>query len=467
MAITTINYRPHIYTPAYNPIIFSFTSDKISESNMSYVVDVYLDGAANYSYRIKQRPNPSGVCQVDVSKIVQGNLYLKDYLAEDYGNFLKDDTVPTLGSGTNRIVTSVYIKVGEEYLVNGVLTLFNGSDVEGDPAYAIYSEDYTSNPVIALPSALRNDRQIAHMESTTDSGYFNPYLMDGDGLFLSRQSGDRIVKPSDYHTLTFINWNYGASGSYGSPVQGLLFKYYNESGTLLSSAFLQNSVSSGYGGGPTTNPNYTTATEDLDFQLMAVNCGPGSLTYPSTTAYYTVQAYYKDTANPTTTEDEPASELVTFRLDTECNDLYPSIRLSWLNDLGGRDYYNFDMLYEKTTSSQEKIYYDHQIQWSGTTPIETSSNEYLNWLKGGDKVYNKTTTTTFRCESDWLTQDEVDFLGYLPTSSSVIAYLPDYDYPVTARVSNLNYSYQLVKQQKLIQAAFDLTFTKIDNSQSI
>jgi hypothetical protein len=203
--------------------------------------------------------------------------------------------------------------------------------------------------------------------------------------------------------------------------------------------------------------------------MITFGCGPAQLTLPAGTTYYEVKAYYKATGTPSTAPNTVASETVTFTLSTECNDLYEPVRLSWLNDLGGRDYYTFDMKYEKSTNSTESEYYQTTLDWSGTKPVqmtsETNTNE--NWQRGGNKSYNKVVTETFLIESNWLDQTKVDFLGAISESPSVWAYIGSNKIPYTAKVNNASYSYKLVKQEKLVQASFELTITKVQQKQNL
>ena len=41
--ITAVNFRPKFYSPGYNPIIWSVTSDKTTEIDFNYVFDLYID----------------------------------------------------------------------------------------------------------------------------------------------------------------------------------------------------------------------------------------------------------------------------------------------------------------------------------------------------------------------------------------------------------------------------------------
>ena len=73
--ITGVNFRPKFYSPAYNPVIWSVTSDRAGDTtyvDFKYVFDIYVDSVR--VNRIKQRPNPANAGMLDVSLIVQSYL---------------------------------------------------------------------------------------------------------------------------------------------------------------------------------------------------------------------------------------------------------------------------------------------------------------------------------------------------------------------------------------------------------
>lgn len=459
MAITSVYYKPHIYSPGFNPLIWSFISDEYPQTDFSYVIDLYINGATGPSYTLKQRPSPSGVCMVDVSSILQGNINLADYSVEAGW--------PTDFRNSDEITPNVYLKVGEEYIVNGVLTTFNGSGATGAPAFDIFARE-ANKPVRVIPSALTYDDSVEHISLTTNYGYYAPYIMDGDGQFLKRLGNTQDIALDQYHTLSFLNWNDfpEEAGSYASPVQGVRVIFYSATGPV-NDIFYQNIVSNG--GGPMTAANYTTATETRKTNMITFACGTEDLGVTSNVEYYTVQAYYKNTATTDTTPQAVASELVTFNVKDYCENLYPVVRLSWLNDLGGRDYFNFDMFFEKTTSSPGESWYQTPIDWSAETPYALSSDadKTRNWLRGGAKTFGKSVATSFTIQTDFLLQSDVDALAQIPESTSVWAYIGNATYPVTIDITNVDYTYMNVKQRKLVQVTMDCVVTKTQPKQNM
>ena len=472
--ITNVYYKPHVYTGAYNPIVWSFKSDQSTQLDFSYVVDIFINGASGAVYRLKQRPNPLGVGMVDVSSIVQPFIDYSDFTAEQgwSANFRNSED----------ILADVYIKVGEEFstgITSGVdlryspLVMYNGEGALGPPAYAIYAQEGTTNAVNALPMALPYEESMDHMANTDPYGDLAGYVMAAgeDKAFLSRWPGLNgnnpvVVRPNDRHTLAFLNWNYYAAGSYASPVQAIVVDQYGATG-FIERLVLQNTISAG--GGPQVNSNYTSATNARQTRMLTVSCGPEDLSLNPNTTYYYVSAWYKDSATTSTTPQATTSEYFRFNIETPCQNLYPNVRLSWLNDLGGRDYYNFDMFFEQTNNSKGESYNQTPLNWSGFTPVSTDqdTNTYQNWLRGGAKSFNKVVSRKFKIESNWITQDILDYLGAIPESPSVWAYIGDEATPYTITVDNVNYTYKNIKQVKLAQATFECTITKTQQKQNI
>ena len=461
--ITSVHYKPHIWSPVYNPVMYSFTSDKNTQTDFTYVVDVYINeptSSTTYTRRIKQRPNPAGACMLDLSPILTPYIDLSNYAAEEGWSLRYRNS--------QEIAASVFIRVGEEYAgpSGGAAIIYNGNGSTGDPAYAIYSQEF-SKPVRVIPAALDYQDSQDNLAATGPYGYFAPYIMDGDGKFLKRDSNTISVRATDRHTLSFLNWFDGPTGAstLGS-VQLMQVIQYGATG-LISTTNYQNTQTEG--GGPQTTSAYTTVTEDIATDLLTFRCGPADLSLNANTTYYTVTAYRKTTASSSSNPQSVASETVRFDLDTDCQDLYPVVRLSWLNDLGGRDYYNFDMFYELTSVTEGDTYYQTPINWSSTTPVavDGSSDQTGNWLRGGNKSYNPNVVRTFSIQSDWLTQDYVDFLGAIAESSSVWAYIGDNPVPFTVQITNSEYTYKNIKQTKLVQASFDCQITKLQQKQNM
>ena len=477
MSITASYTLPQLWMPAWNPIIYSFVSDKINEPNFSYVVDVYIGAPTIPSIgfptlRLFQRQSASGNCMVDVSNIVQTYFSMSNWFGTETGAvggpaYAKYGNTLTPGSSLWNSVVEVLIRVGEQYNVGGVPTIFNGTtNTVGSPTYTL-SSNYTGSAARCLPGAIPYPQSVSNITAASVSTcFYNPYIMDGNGLFLTRAGLTQNIMLGQHHSLSFLNQWDDAPGSYAYSVQGIEVIYYNSAGGVISSTFIYNNT--GAGGGPQTANNYTAVTYALTTAVLQVAIGPRNLTVPAGAAYYTVQAYRKSSATASTTPGTACSALYRFNLVTPpCSDLYPVVRVAWLNDLGGRDYYNFTMLYEKTTNSESDSWSQTNVNWDGQYAYPLTQNGDW-WLRGGPKTFNKVVKTSYVLQTDWLSQAEVDFLGQIPESSQVWAYVgQNVDQPESIKITNVEYTYSTVAQQKLVQVTLECEYSKPQPKQNL
>jgi hypothetical protein len=464
MAITTTNIEPHVWSQGYNPIVYSITSDQNTQTDFSYIFWVYVngDGSGEPDFKIIQRPNPAGAGMIDISSFIQPYIELSNFAQENsYNN-------TWYATGAN-FVPNILIYAGEQYSIGGVITSFNGSGTVGDPAFLLTSRESSAKQVRVLPAALPWQESIDIMANNTNYYYWSNYVMDGNGKFLKEQGNSISVFDYDYSSLAFLNWWDTSVGSYDPAVQLLQYKQYSANGTLLRTDNVQNTTAAG--GGPQTTSAYTTQTFNQAYTLLYAKTGPQNLKdsslWDNLTAYYTVQAFAKASATSSASPGTPVSELVTYTISDECLQMYPRIRVSWLNSLGGRDYWNFTKFFEKTTNSPDTKYFQTPLNWSSALPVATSGNKTENWIRGGNKSFNKNVTQTFSVQTDWLLQDDVDLLAGIAESPQVWIYIGTDITPYTVNVSNVNYTYKNVEQTKLVQASYDLTYTKVQQKQNM
>jgi hypothetical protein len=116
------------------------------------------------------------------------------------------------------------------------------------------------------------------------------------------------------------------------------------------------------------------------------------------------------------------------------------------------------------------------MDWSSARPVPQLNDSPIIrnlGVKGGNKALNKVVTTTRKIQTDWLTQEQVNLLEGLQKSVQVLAYIHDPNnslsdyYAYTCQVSNASYTTKNVRQQKLVQMTFDLTYSMGQNMQNL
>ena len=484
--ITQINYAPSYLQGVYNPIIWSVTSNQIGQPNFSYIFDVYINGA--FQIRLKVKQNPSGVGMIDISQICQSYL-LNDIIPETVFNAANVSQI--FADNTNSSLHA-YVICGEEY--GTVPVLYNGLGAVGNPAYNLFSRKLPPStldiPVHVWNSSVPfQQQQDAMSNGTTFSGAYGVLPSRtisydwGNALFLttlanplSFASLKQKVYFRDVNVLSFINWSKYSSILNDNYIAFCRIRYYNTNGALINTYNASLDTLSGF----TQKANCSTVVNqqlNTRYDLVHVQCELESLinyfNNRTSNSYVlqprqsmSIQMYTHQTNNGCLT-NIPSTREVRFTMLEDCDTLYTRVRLSWLNDLGGRDYMNFTAFMEKETSTTNSNYYQETMNWSFTTPVPlnlTNPNSNLQ-TKGGDVIYNKQATTSWTLNTDWLTQDEVNLLEGLQKSSNVIAYFNDTTYnqyaPQSVRIGQTSYKTKNVKQVKLVQGEFEIFLNQV------
>jgi len=489
--ITSVPYKPTWLSPVYNPIMWSVGSSKTNSTDFKYVFEVYLDGVKINT--IKQRANPSGYGMIDVSALLQG------YLEGNAQNAALTQGEMTINYGygqvfadNNLMSRSLYLKVGEEYTVNGVTRTYTGTaDVVGAPAYLLYSGN-TANGVFTTPvttwsASITDQEQQWNMQATTASGIFdaNPFednkVYDhGYGLAsaLNFAPLKQNVYSFDNTVLSFINWTPAVSDTQQKPIFGFRFRRLSAAGAQINQDDVP--MISTYGYAMRAACETTVAsTIDAKYALVHVLASPEKLALalewsdiqPGETIEITGYSKGSTGCNFGTA----ITKTYSFNIQEYCTPLYPRVRMSWYNTLGGRDYANFTMFLEKTTNTTQDAYAQEQMNYSSSTPVPILNNVLPIGnlgIKGGDKPFNKQSTLTYSIQTDWLTQDQVNLLEGLQKSPQVLAYIADpnnvlaNDYPYTVKITQSSYTTKNVRQTKLVQGTFTfslVTSQKIQN----
>jgi hypothetical protein len=75
--------------------------------------------------------------------------------------------------------------------------------------------------------------------------------------------------------------------------------------------------------------------------------------------------------------------------------------------------------------------------------------------------------TRWTITSDFLTQEQVDFLKGIVESSQTWVYISDDDWPYTCKVSEGSYTVKTIKQVKLFTATFNMELSTQRTMQTI
>lgn len=494
--ITPATYLPNWLSPAYNPIVYSVLSTKVTDLTLRYVFDVYVDNA--FVARIKQRPNPLGYGMIDVSSIVQGKLDYSQATAEPTnGETTIDYSTGKVYAENPYLSRHVAIKVGEEVYVRGAYVMYKGSDETsvGDPAVNLFSGNTanTSLQTHVWPASLTDHEQQWHMQDSRASGIFgsNPWIRDDSGNELTYDHGvglayplsedtfevngilTRYVNSWDKAILSFINWSPYPNRE-KRPIYGFRFSFASPTASY-SPIDVPMITANGYSQRATATSTIGTSL-DAKYDIVHVLAGFNDVMealnqhYTPTAGWSVTITGYDQATSGSSTFGVPVTKSVRFIIKDYCTDpLYPSIRLSWLNRLGGRDYMNFTAFAEKNTTVTSEDMFQEQMQWSKATPVPVLTGSYpigKLGIVGGTKPYNKSVDLTYSIESDWLeNQKQIDLLESLIASPQIMAYIHDESnewsdrYPYTVTIQEKSYSTKNIRQTKLVQGKFKINLS--------
>jgi len=480
--IISVPYKPTWLGSAYNPIIWSVLSSKVASIDFKYVFEIYIDDVKVNT--IKQRANANGYGMIDVSNMVRGYIESTSLQAKiTQGETSIDYNDAQFYSDNNLMSRKVYLKVGEEYTENGVTQTYIGTaDTPGVPAYFLYSGNTTTpnTAVHAWASSLTDHEQQWNMQKTNVSGIWGDNPFDDNKCYdhginlaypLMKASITQDVYEIDKIVLSFLNWSPNVVLANQRTIFGFRYKIYDNVGDLqtfdipmiTANGFDQRALCSSLVS--------TIASKNMIVNVLA---GPNNIieaTNYSTTNWpvrkIEIQGFNQDVGCE---YGDAITQLITLNVKEQCPDpLYRRVRLSFFNELGGRDYINANMFVEKNIAVTQETYSQEQMNWGLSTPVPMLNDslpiQNLG-IKGGTKAFNKQSQTTYKLLTDWLLQPEIDLIEGLIKSPQVMCYIDNgttisTEYPYTCTVVNSSYAVKNVRQVKLVQAELEIKlFTK-------
>ena len=132
--------------------------------------------------------------------------------------------------------------------------------------------------------------------------------------------------------------------------------------------------------------------------------------------------------------------------DTNCWGFEP-VRFAWLNNLGGRDWYTFIKRNTYTQNATRDTFYQLPGYWSSAQ----WSIQDLNPSRWGTTVFKVQLENVWTASTDWITEEQSEWLRGMFASPSVHVYLPGRSTPTLITITDANYSVQTYARQKLFQ----------------
>ena len=302
MAVT-FHTQPQVFTPASNPVVWTFSSDQTFQTNFSYIVEVYINAILHSTHQVF--PQNGIYAKFNASEIMRGILS---------SPLITDTTFVTLYSSA---FDSVYIKVYEQYgatpaifanATSSTLYVFNAALRHQDFVNWDYL-DYnvaTTNPLTTIPYLTSWPRSKKYLCGLTEK------------IFLGVISNDIGLK--------------------------IDVRLYNAANTQIVSS-LNNTITLS-----------AVTVLDASPQTIIDNTAITSGNF-STCVYYTVRTKATGIGAFAGT-----TEVFKIYIDTECQ-RYPSRRLHWLNKFGVWDSFTFDLVSTDSTKVEGNRYEKEKGIW--------------------------------------------------------------------------------------------------------
>ena len=399
MAITILD-TPASYSSMHDDLWYVASSTNSGTTNFKFIVDVYVDGAL--AGRSKIFPSPSGSYGIyNASPIV------RSYVT----NYFEPSGTSILVASNDKIKVNYVISVGEE--VSGVTTanLASGSFSAYNFYPPLFADILATNAEIPLVL----------------SDYYNNLLIENfSDDWLTERSETVEIEYGDNFYATFFKVT---SGSYLGKVE-----IVNPDGSIAS----------------TSSASVTMAGE---FNLF--NCSAASINAFAGSTLITEDTYGY---NVYLTLGVANTRKIQFR--QKCYPKFRQYNLHFLNRLGGWDTMKFALVNRRSTDFQRSAYRRNDWQLVGNQMQNVDSYNRYNETTLNYAIQHK---DKYHLISDWVTEQDYDWLQQLVSSSIVYMEVLGAYFPVTV-LSN-TYSYKLTAADKLFNFEIDIEVGKYINSQ--
>ncbi len=405
----TVLQEPQAFQPAYNENVFVVHSSNVnSYYRYKYICNIY-DATGDFITSLKTPAYPestSGQCYFNVGRIIEN--YLSDY-------FLNASGTPALASGT--AYATYGVRFGEEYATSS-----------GSPVIPIPTSGFTAVEYYNIWDAcLRHEDMIGYNAAD--------YMLDTVGLtgrWLTNRPR-RTISGTPYiyseSTVDEDGWVYALiKPDLGFDVP-ILYQFFQPGGSDNQHTL---TIPAG------TRMARVPATYKSAAEYFGVS-------YPSTTYLAIIQ-----TGGITSI---PATRMYNL-LVPSCG-RYDRKLIHFLNQLGGYDPVVFNMKSERSQEIERKSFQRKVGTLSGP------SYSYSQYDRGVT-VFDTSVKDKYSFNSDWLTEDELNWLNELVSSPKALLS----GNPLTPLVIDTN-TFRFIKKQNepLFQLQFEASFSINSNRQ--
>ena len=386
----TIISFPSAYMAAFNQVPYTVSSNMTAQPNFNFIVDVNQTSGTNNPLARLKYPVQPSSAQLTFDV---GNV-LQNYVSYDFNN-----VTGVFAANTNSRL-KYFVQFRELYDVSGIPTLTS----------VLASHPTTPSSTSFLFAA----NAIFDFEDYTLSAYIGKSVSN-IGYLSTAPTTERIESNQE----KFLSWF--------DPSQAVKFiKYIGANGDVVTAV--------------TLTPNeYLFSTRAGKYAQDTLIAGGISI----------IDTYKVELLGATS--NVLASR--TFKLNTECSQ-YPTVRLHWMNKLGGFDSFNFNKNQINAMEIERK-------QFKAPLPIGYSKQDRLK------TNYNTTINDRISINSDWITEQESILLEELATSPVIYLERTPTDF-VAVNITNTSYEIKtFLTDRRLFNVSFDIEYTYSRYRQSL
>ena len=406
MAIT-IQSSPAPYSSMHDDLWFVSSSTNIGELAFKFVYDVYVNGSQ--VSRTKVYPSPSAEGSYGV---FNASPMVRSFVT----NYFEPSGSSILVSSNDKIKVDSQIRVGEEYVSGGSLITTSNLASGALAAYNYYP------PLFADILFVNNNTPLVL------SDYYDNLLLENftDDWITERDNEKITIEYGDNFYATYFKIT---AGTYNAIVDVL-----NEAGSVIDT------VSGGI--------TFTGEMNLFNCQVGHINTFAGRTLVTEDTYGYNV--YIK--------RGVAISRKLQFI--QKCYPKYRQYNLHFLNRLGGWDTMKFALVNKRSTELQRASYRRNDWQLSGNAMSNIDSYNKYNETTLNYAIQHK---DKFHLISDWVSEQDYEWLAQLFASTIVYMEVQGAYFPVT--ISSTNYEYKLETSDKLFNFEIDIEIGKYLTSQ--
>ena len=406
MAIT-IQSSPAPYSSMHDDLWFVSSSTNSGLTAFKFVYDVYVNNAQ--VSRTKVYPSPSAEGSYGV---FNASPMVRSYVT----NYFEPSGSSILVASNDKIKVDSQIRVGEEYVSGGNLITTSNLASGALAAYNYYP------PLFADILFVNNNTPLVL------SDYYDNLLLENftDDWITERDNEKITIEYGDNFYATYFKIT---AGTYNAIVDVL-----NEAGSVIDT------VSGGI--------TFTGEMNLFNCQVGHINTFAGRTLVTEDTYGYNV--YIK--------RGVAVSRKLQFI--QKCYPKYRQYNLHFLNRLGGWDTMKFALVNKRSTELQRASYRRNDWQLSGNAMSNIDSYNKYNETTLNYAIQHK---DKFHLISDWVSQQDYEWLGQLFASTIVYMEVQGAYFPVT--ISSTNYEYKLETSDKLFNFEIDIEIGKYLTSQ--